>query len=76
MGCFRFPGEATNFSPLRSVQTGREAHPASYSPDTGALSPGVKRLGREAAHSPPPSGEVKNDTSTSPYSFIVSCINS
>jgi hypothetical protein len=27
----------------------------------GALSPGVKRLGREADHSPPSSAEVKND---------------
>jgi hypothetical protein len=27
---------------------------------SGALSPGVKRLGREADHSPPSSAEVKN----------------
>jgi hypothetical protein len=36
------------------------AHSASYPMDTGgALSPGVKRPGREADHSPP-SAEVKN----------------
>jgi hypothetical protein len=35
--------------------------------------PGVKRLGREADHSPPASAEVKNTwiyTSTHPYSFM------
>jgi hypothetical protein len=38
-----------------------------------ALSPGVKRPGREADHSPPTSAEVKKmwiDTSTSPYVFM------
>jgi hypothetical protein len=37
-----------------------------------ALSPGVKRTGREADHSPPASAEVKqmsNYTSTPPYTF-------
>jgi hypothetical protein len=32
----------------------------------GDLSPGVKRLGREADHSPPPSSEVKNGRSIPP----------
>jgi hypothetical protein len=39
----------------------------------GALSLGVKRLGREADHSPPSSSEVKNawrNTSTPQYAFI------
>jgi hypothetical protein len=39
----------------------------------GALSPGVKRPGREADHSPPTSAEVKKMwiyTSTPPYAFI------
>jgi hypothetical protein len=38
-----------------------------------ALSPGVKRPGREADHSPPTSAEVKKTwiyTSTPPYAFI------
>jgi hypothetical protein len=38
------------------------------------LSPGVKRLGREADHSPPTSAEVKNMwicTSTPPWAFMV-----
>jgi hypothetical protein len=39
----------------------------------GALSPGVKRPGREADHSPPASAEVKNTwtyTSALPYVFM------
>jgi hypothetical protein len=39
----------------------------------GALSPGVKRTGREADHSPPTSAEVKKAwiyTSTPPYVFM------
>jgi len=39
----------------------------------GTLSPGAKRLVREADHSPPPSDEVKNVqsfTSTPPYVFM------
>jgi hypothetical protein len=38
----------------------------------GALSPGIKRPGREADHSPPDSAEVKkmfNYTFTPPYAF-------
>jgi hypothetical protein len=45
----------------------------SYPMDTGALSPGVKRQGREADHSPPASAEVKKIwiyTSTPPYAFM------
>jgi hypothetical protein len=51
------------FSILHIVQTGSRAHPP------GALSPGVKRLGRQAGHSPPTSAEVKKTwiyTSTPP----------
>jgi hypothetical protein len=39
----------------------------------GALSPGVKRPGREVDHSPPASAEVKKMwtyTSTPPYAFM------
>jgi hypothetical protein len=39
----------------------------------GALSPGVKRPGREADHSPPTSSEIKNTwiyTFTLPYIFV------
>jgi hypothetical protein len=39
----------------------------------GALSPGAKRPGREADHSPPTSAEVKNTwiyTPTPPYVFM------
>jgi hypothetical protein len=41
------------------------------------LSPGVKRLGREADHSPPITAEVKKTwiyRSTSPYVFIAYCL--
>jgi hypothetical protein len=42
-----------------------------------ALSLGVKRLGREADHSPPSSAEVKNEwsyTSTPRYIFMAWCL--
>jgi hypothetical protein len=45
---------------LHSVQTGSGAHPISFQMGTGALSPGVRRPGREVDHSPPYSVEVKN----------------
>jgi len=41
------------------LQTGSEAHPASYPIGTRGLSLGVKRPGSEADHSPPSSAEVK-----------------
>jgi hypothetical protein len=47
-------------SPLRVVQTGSGAHPASYRIGTGALSKGVKWQEPEADHLPPTSAEVKN----------------
>jgi hypothetical protein len=43
----------------------------------GALSPGVKRQGREADHSPPNSAEVKkmwSYTSTALYAFMAKCL--
>jgi hypothetical protein len=40
------------------VQTGRGAHPASYTMGTGSC-PGVKRPGRGVDHPPPTSAEVK-----------------
>jgi hypothetical protein len=57
---FRFPAGAGNFS-LHRVQNGSGAHPASYPTGTRGLSLGVKRPGREADHSPPPSAEVKKE---------------
>jgi hypothetical protein len=58
---------------LYVVQTGSGAHPASYPMGTGAVSPGVKRPGREADHSPLISAEVKEIwiyTSIPPYAFM------
>jgi hypothetical protein len=52
-------GHAAHFPPHHRVQTGSEAHPASYPMVPGALSLGIKRPGREADHHPPPfSAEV------------------
>jgi hypothetical protein len=53
----RFPAGAGNFSLRHRVQNGSGAHPIQWVP--GALSLEVKRLGREADHSPPPSAEIK-----------------
>jgi hypothetical protein len=55
----RFPAGAGNFFLRHNFQTGSGVHPASYPTDTGDFSLGVKRLGREADHSPPPSADVK-----------------
>jgi hypothetical protein len=41
------------------VQTGSEAHPASYPMGDGGPFPGVNLPGREADHSPPSSAGVK-----------------
>jgi hypothetical protein len=55
----RFPAGAENFSLHHRVQNGPEVHSTSYPMGTRALSLRVKRLGREADHSPPSSAEVK-----------------
>jgi hypothetical protein len=54
-----FP-ELQGFSLLHSVQTSSGAHPTSYLIGTGTVSPGVKRLRREANQPPPTGAEVKN----------------
>jgi hypothetical protein len=51
------PGRVKNC--LHVVQTVSGAHPDSYQMGNGAVSPEVKRPGREADHSPPASAEVK-----------------
>jgi hypothetical protein len=48
------------FFSLNIIQTGSEVHPTPCPMDIGVLSPGVKRPGREAEHSPPISAEVNN----------------
>jgi hypothetical protein len=61
------------FSLLHVVQTGSGAHPISYTMGTMALSPGVKRPGREADRSPPTSADVMKTwiyTSTPLYAFM------
>lgn len=49
-------GGGRDFFRVLNAQT----HSASYSMGTGALSPAVKRSGREADHSPRARAEVKN----------------
>jgi len=65
---FRFSAGTGILSPRHRVQTGSEAHPASYPMGTGG-----KAAGREADHSPPSSAKVKNAwscTSTPPYAIM------
>jgi hypothetical protein len=72
----RLPAGAGDFSLNYCVQTGSDAHPASYPMGTGVFSPGIKRPGHEADHSPPSSAEIKNEWSYSsahPYVFMVWC---
>jgi hypothetical protein len=54
------PGRGLEFfsSPPRPAALGLTQPPIQWVP--AALSLGVKRLGREVDHSPPPSAEVKN----------------
>jgi len=49
----RFPAAAINISALQNIQTGSEAHTASYLARTVSSFPGVKRLRREPEHSFP-----------------------
>jgi hypothetical protein len=59
------------FSMSSTPVLGSTQHPVQWV--AGALSPGVKRPGREADHSPPASAEVKKVwlyTYTTPYTFI------
>jgi hypothetical protein len=56
-----------------SVQTGSGTHPASYPMDPGGFIAGVKRLGREADHSPPSNAEVKNCVAIPPLPHTSSC---
>jgi hypothetical protein len=74
----RVPAGAGKLSLHYRVQTGSEAHPASYPMGTrGSFPGGVKRPGgREPYHSPPSSAEVKNArsyTSTPQYTFKAWC---
>jgi hypothetical protein len=59
-----------DFSLLQSVQTGSWAHLTSYAVGTGAISPGVKRLGLEADHSTPYSAEAKKCGLVPPFPYV------
>jgi len=55
------PGEDWEFFFLHHrVQTGSGAHASSYPMGIRGSFRALKRLGREANHSPPPSADVKN----------------
>jgi hypothetical protein len=61
--------KAGNFSLHHHIQNGSGAYQASYPVGTRGSFPGIKRLGREADHSPPSSAELNNTwihTSTRP----------
>jgi len=65
------------FTRRHRVQICCRAHPASYPAGTVGSYPGVKRLGREAFHSPTPNAEVKNTwsyTFAHPYVFLAWCL--
>jgi hypothetical protein len=67
------PGRVKNFlfSKSSGLALGSTQPPIQWVP--GALSPGVKRPGREADHSPPTSAQVKKMwiyASTLPYAFM------
>jgi hypothetical protein len=72
----RVPVRSRIFSKSR-LALGSTQPPIQWVP--GSLSPGVKRPGREADHSPPASAEVKKMwicISTPPYAFMMYCITS
>jgi hypothetical protein len=66
------PGRGKRFFLLRNVQTGSGAQPASYTRAPGAPSSGIRRLGREADRSSPPSVEVKNGGAIPPLPHVSS----
>jgi hypothetical protein len=64
----RFPKEARDFCLHHSVQTDSGAHPVFYTMGTGGSFPRLKRLGREADHSPPSNAEAKDGGAIPPLS--------
>jgi hypothetical protein len=68
----RIPAGETDFSLFHNVQIGSGAHPESYLMDTEGSFPGLKRLGREADHSPLSSAEVKNGGTIPPLAHTSS----
>jgi hypothetical protein len=68
------PGMAGIFSTTSRPALGPTQIPTKLIPR--AISPGVKYLGREADHSPPPSGEVKKCGAIPPlpHVFMTSCL--
>jgi hypothetical protein len=67
------PGRVKNFLPSKSSRPALESTQLPIQCVQGALSPRVKRLGREADHLPTASAEVKKMwiyTSTPPYAFM------
>jgi hypothetical protein len=63
---FRVPAGARDVSLLHGVQTSSGSNPTSYKMGTEKGIPGVKRLGREADHSPPSRTEAKNNGAVPP----------
>jgi hypothetical protein len=67
------PGRVKNFLLFTSSRLSLRSIEITIQWKSGAFSPGVKRLGLEADHTPPTSAEVKKMsiyTSNAPYAFI------
>jgi hypothetical protein len=64
--------KSKTFFLFHSFQIDSGAHPASYPVGPGALSPGVRRKGREADHSPQSSAKV-NEGAIPALSHVFSC---
>jgi hypothetical protein len=64
--------EESGFDSWQGKETKFGAHAASYTMKNAALSPEVKRPGREAVHSSPFSAKVKKDGAITPLSHTSS----
>jgi hypothetical protein len=67
---FRILERAEDFSHLKNAQTGRGAHPASYTVCTGVLSQETKDLSCGFHHAPPSNAELRNEWSYTPTPAI------
>jgi hypothetical protein len=59
------------FFPPQPSQTGSGANPAPFTIGTGALFPGVKKLGLEIDHSPPASAKANFNCPTLLHSVVL-----
>lgn len=67
----RFQAKVGDFFLLQNPLTDAGTHAVSYSVDTVAVSPGIKRKKREGTYSPSPSAEDMNEWSSTSTLHIV-----